>query len=80
MKTKEMQAVPASSQNEKTHEDLSRRKFLQTAVVAGTVAATIPIAGIAQTGSAERSSKQNDPLETILRRYGSEFGRLNQTG
>ena len=80
MKTKETQADPGLPGLQKHNKDLSRRKFLQTAVAAGTVAATIPIAGIAQSGSAEQGSQTEDPMETILKRYGSEFGRLNQIG
>ena len=80
MKTKEIQAGPGLPVPQKHQKELSRRKFLQTAVAAGTVAATIPIAGIAQTGSAEQSSEPEEPVETILKRYGSEFGRLNQIG
>jgi hypothetical protein len=80
MKTKETQATPGLASHQKLDEDLSRRKFLQTAVAISTVAATIPITGIAQTGSTEHGLKREDPMETILKRYGSEFGDLDQIG
>ena len=80
MKPKETQASSGLPMHQKRDEDLSRRKFLQTAVAAGTLAATAPITGIALTGSEELSSKREDPMETILKRYGSEFGRFDQIG
>jgi hypothetical protein len=80
MRSKETQALSGLPMHQKRDEDLSRRKFLKTAVAAGTVAAIVPITGIALTGSEEHSSNREDPMETILKRYGSEFGPLNQTG
>lgn len=80
MKPKETRVSPDLPLHQKHTEDLSRRKFLQTAVAAGTVAATAPITGIALSSSAELDSKQEDSMETILKRYGSEFGRLDQIG
>jgi hypothetical protein len=80
MKPKETQAGSGLTMHQKQYEDLSRRKFLQAAVAAGAVAAAAPITGIALTGSEEQSSKQDNPMETILKRYGSEFGPLTRTG
>jgi len=80
MKPKENQASSSLAMHQKRNEDLSRRKFLQTAVAAGAVAAAAPITGIALTRSEKQSSKQEYPMETILKRYGSEFGPLNRTG
>ena len=80
MKPKETQAGSGLSMHQKPYEDLSRRRFLQTAVAAGAVVAAAPITGIAGTGSEEQSSKQEDPIEIVLKRYGSEFGPLNRTG
>lgn len=59
--------------------DLSRRKFLQSAAAASVTAITIPITGIAQSVQAEEVSRttRQAPVEKILRRYGSEFGPLN---
>ena len=80
MKPKETQASSGLSMHQKQYEDLSRRRFLQITVAAGAVAAAVPITGIARSGSEEQSSKQEDPIETVLKRYGSEFGPLNRTG
>jgi hypothetical protein len=80
MKTKETQPAPDLEMQEEHIEDQSRRQFLQTAVAVGTVAATAPIAGIAQAGQEELSSSLDDPLERILDRYGSEFGELDRIG
>jgi len=69
----------------KHNNDVSRRKFLQTAATAGMVAGmasvAIPIAanGNTQAGPAKGRSRPEDPLETILNRYGSELGHVNQT-
>lgn len=73
-------AGPGSPIDGLARKDLSRRQFLQSAAVAGVVAATVPIAGIAQSEPAERQSRMESPEEKILSRYGSEFGDLNRIG
>ena len=80
MKRKETRADPCSPTRDLHEKNLSRRNFLQTTIAAATVAATVPIAGIAQTDGKEPSSNLKDPLEEILNRYGSEFGELNRVG
>jgi hypothetical protein len=80
MKAKESRSAPNLEKHKKHIEDQSRRQFLQTAVAVSTVAATAPIAGIAQAGQKELSSSLDDPLEKILDRYGSEFGDLGRIG
>lgn len=73
----------------KHNNDVSRRKFLQSAASAGMVAgmATVAIPMTAnadddldaKAGPAEGRSRPEDPLEKILNRYGSELGFVNQT-
>jgi len=73
----------------KHHNDVSRRKFLQTAasagVVAGMATVAMPMAANAnaepdaKAGPAEDLSRPEHPLEKILNRYGSELGFVNQT-
>jgi hypothetical protein len=70
--------------------DVSRRKFLQTAasagVVAGMAAVAMPAAanaGVNAQGFAgleQGRSRPEDPLEKILHRYGSELGHINRAG
>lgn len=80
MEYKENQPELAAPVDASLNQDLSRRKFLQTAAAAGMVAATVPITGMALAGQAEHRSRPEDPLENILSRYGSEFGHMNQVG
>lgn len=56
----------------------SRRKFLQAAAAAGAVAATVPISVMAQAHPDKPRSRPADAIETVLTRYGSEFGNLKQ--
>jgi hypothetical protein len=67
----------------KHNNDVSRRKFLETAasagVVAGMVTVAMPISAIAEAGPAKERSRPEDPLEKILSRYGSELGNVNRT-
>ena len=73
----------------KHNNDVSRRKFLQTAasagVVAGMATVAMPMAANANTepdakaGPAEGRSPPEHPLEKILSRYGSELGHVNRT-
>jgi hypothetical protein len=67
----------------KSNNDVSRRKFLQTAagagVVAGMAAVAIPLTASAEAGPTEAASRPEHPLETILSRYGSELGHLKRT-
>jgi len=68
----------------KRKNDVSRRKFLQTAasagVVAGMVTASIPVSAIAEAEPAKQNSRLEDPLENILSRYGSELGHVQRIG
>ena len=67
----------------KHNNDVSRRKFLQTAasagVVAGMATVAMPLTAVAEAGPAKERSRPEDPLETILSRYGSELGHVNRT-
>ena len=77
----------------KHHNDVSRRKFLQTAASAGVVAGMATVAMPmtanaavnaraepgAKAGPAEDLSRPEHPLEKILSRYGSELGHVNRT-
>jgi len=69
----------------KSNNDVSRRKFLQTAagagVVAGLATVAIPLSARAEAGPVyvPAPSRPEHPLETILSRYGSELGHLKQT-
>ena len=69
---------PASSALEKN--EPSRRKFLQSAAVAGVAVVTMPISGIAQAGQQKNQSGPGSPIEEILKRYGSELGHVNEIG
>ncbi len=68
----------------KHNNDVSRRKFLQTAasagLVAGMVTASIPVSAIADARPAKDRSRPEDPLENILSRYGSELGHVQRIG
>jgi hypothetical protein len=67
----------------KHNNDVSRRKFLQTAasagMVAGLVTSAIPMASMAEATPVSDRSRSEDPLEKILSRYGSELGEVNRT-
>jgi len=80
MKHRKMQAQSDSPRTQAPEKNLSRRKFLQTAAIAGMAAAAVPAAGNAQTRPAVRPSNTEHPLENILNRYGSEFGNVKRTG
>ncbi len=80
MKQKEIQPESVLQIIKPDGNDLSRRKFLHTAAVAGMAAVTVPLAGMAQSGQAKKESRAVDPMEKILSRYGSEFGDLKQIG
>jgi len=80
MKHKDTQSEISTPIHQPGKQDLSRRKFLQTAAAAGMVAATAPIAGMSQSQPAKHNSGLEDPVEKILSRYGSEFGHFNRVG
>jgi len=69
----------------KSKNDVTRRKFLQTAagasLVAGVAAVAIPLSARAETGpvTVPAPPRPEHPLEAILSRYGSELGHLKQT-
>ena len=73
----------------KHNNDVSRRKFLQSAasagVVAGMAAVAMPAAANAGVnaqafaGLEQGRSRPEDPLEEILHRYGSELVNVNRT-
>jgi nitrous oxide reductase len=56
--------------------DLSRRKFLHSAAVAGAAAVTLPFAGNAQSATQAGQAHADDPMASALTRYGSELGNL----
>jgi hypothetical protein len=63
--------------------DVSRRTFITTAagagVVAGMATVAMPMAAMAEAAPVTGRSRQEDPLEKILSRYGSELGYVNRT-
>jgi hypothetical protein len=79
MKTRDTHPDAAPLVGGKLEKRLSRRTILQTAM-AGSVAASVPIAGIAQAPHADRRTRVEDPIEEILSRYGSELGHLKRIG
>jgi hypothetical protein len=79
MTTKEIQLEPGAPDHRKRHVDPSRRRFIQAAA-AGAVAATVPLAGIAEMQQAETRTELEDPMEKALKRYGSELGNLKRIG
>jgi len=78
MKHQEKPPRPVSPANRLREKDLSRRKFLQSAGVAGMAAMAIPIAGIAQSVPEVNPTSTEDRMDQVLSRYGSEFGDLTQ--
>jgi hypothetical protein len=67
----------------KHNNDVSRRTFITTAagagVVAGMATVAMPMAAMAEAAPVTGRSRQEDPLEKILSRYGSELGNVNRT-
>jgi len=58
--------------------DLSRRKFLHSAAIAGVAAVTLPIAGVARSELAGRKNQPERHMKETLSSYGSEFGDLRE--
>lgn len=56
--------------------DLTRRKFLHSAAIAGAAVVTLPIAGVARSERAGRKNQPDGHMEKVLGSYGSEFGDL----
>ena len=79
MISKENQIEPGAPDHRKRNVDPSRRRFIQAAA-AGAVAATVPLAGIAEMQQAETRTELEDPMEKALKRYGSELGNLKRIG
>jgi hypothetical protein len=67
----------------KHNTDVSRRTFITTAagagVVAGMATVAMPMASMAEAPPVTGRSRQQDRLEEILNRYGSELGNVNRT-
>lgn len=59
-----------------SNKDLTRRKFLHSAAIAGVAVATLPIAGAAKAGPAGLKNQPESSMEKVLSGYGSEFGDL----
>lgn len=56
----------------------SRRDFLQSVVVGGSLAAARPAAAVAPPPVRPHAPETHHPLEQALRRYGSEFGHMTR--
>jgi len=68
----------------KHNSDVSRREFITSAagagVVAGMATVAMPMVAMAETAPVSGRSRQENPLEKILSRYGSELGNVTRTG
>lgn len=68
---KRPRSAPADRENRDDMHAVSRRRFIETAVV-GSLAVSAPV--LAETPPAEQPSK----LEELLERYGSELGAVRR--
>jgi hypothetical protein len=77
MKKPDLEQESVLEDNGSSNHDLSRRRFLHSAAVAGVAAVTLPMAGAAKSG--RQAGRKNQPerhMEKVLSGYGSEFGDL----